>query len=135
MTRRPKRLTKIPGLEADGSRFLVAANRAEDRLRLKNELQILAERALTEEEVKQGLQLTASDRDMLKLIAAGYRPRNVLSIMQALKVKLEFSQVKPQPEGGKDAAVQVVVNTLQAKVEKYEVPAESSNGTGKVPGA
>ena len=67
---------------------------------------------LSEDEVKQQIQLTQEEMAALNQIAAGRPMRNAGEVLRALKLKMEFSVKKPVQEVSTDQKITVEVNTL-----------------------
>lgn len=54
--------------------------------------------ALSDEQFREGIKVTQAHLDALNLIAAGHPPRNALSILNAMKLKLDFGYARPRQE-------------------------------------
>ena len=67
---------------------------------------------LSEDEVKQQIQLTEGEVAALNQIAAGRPMRNAGEVIRALKLKMEFSVKKPVQEVSSDQKMTIEVLTL-----------------------
>jgi hypothetical protein len=93
-----------------------------DRPALKSAEEILR---LKEERVKEFLQLSIHEIEMLDAIAAGAvdrvtgRPiRNAATILSAIKLKLDHTISKPKQDVGLEGGVTITINTLAEKEEE-----------------
>jgi hypothetical protein len=78
---------------------------------------------VSEDVVKKFLALNPAELNVLTMIAEGRPPRHAATILNAIRLKLEYTVKKPQSEDAKSAPVTVVVNTIgEASVET--TPAE-----------
>ena len=94
------------------------------------------ERALSDEEIRARLKLTASDLDVLdRAINEVGAERNIGSRLLALKLKIAATVEPPTQRVTGDVQVQVVVNSLkraevaQRTENQYALPAESTSTT------
>ena len=118
------RLTKRPGVAAATARVLVAGATADSRARDK-----LVQKALTDEEIRARLKLTASDLDVLdRAINEVGAERNIGSRLMALKLKIAATVEPPTQRVSGDVSVQVVVNSMRKPA--YELPPDSTSTTG-----
>jgi uncharacterized metal-binding protein YceD (DUF177 family) len=86
------------------------------------------ERALTDEEIRARLKLTASDLDVLdRAINEVGAERNIGSRLLALKLKIAATVEPPTQRVSGDVSVQVVVNSMRKPA--YELPPDSTSTT------
>lgn len=77
------------------------------------EQQAKGEAALSEDAIKKFLMLTPSELNVLAMIASGRPPRHSVSILAAIKLKLEYTVKKPETEAQRSAQpVTVIIHSL-----------------------
>ena len=92
----------------------------------------LVQAALSDEQIRSRLKLTARDLDVLdRAIHEKGAERNIGSRLLALKLKIAATVEPPTQRVSGDVQVQVVVNSLARSA--YTLPAESTNAS--LPGA
>ena len=100
------------------SKIRTAQSRGRDRL-----VQV----ALTDEEIRGRLKLTARDLDVLDRAIHEKGPeRNIGSRLMALKLKIGATVEPPTQRVSGDVSVQVVVNSMR---REYALPPESTNAS------
>lgn len=98
-----------------GERLSEAEVEVMEELLKKGEMQLWGDgERLDEDVVKELLRMRPKDLKALdEVIDEPETKRNSLVVMQALKLKAQYTLTEPRAEGNGDAAVQVVVNTLR----------------------
>jgi hypothetical protein len=81
---------------------------------------------LSEEEIKGLLTPTREHLEKLRRLASGVAGRHSATVMQALKIMLEHTVPPAKKEEVGGGQVQVVVQTLPAKVERFQAPSEAT---------
>ena len=79
--------------------------------------------AMTEEQVKDNIRLTENEVAALNQIAGGRPMRNSTAVLQAIKLKMEYSVQKPAQKVDNDQKVQIEIVTLPPEEKIEPLPA------------
>ncbi len=71
-----------------------------------------ARKALTEAQIQAGLKLDDEALKMLEDMSRGKAPRHAQAILSAIRLRLDFTAVKPQTEVKHSGGLNIQVNTL-----------------------